>query len=216
MRTAVEGGINFYDTADVYNGGESEVITGRLLRNCSGYARSTSSRPRSTAARCPARTAGTVTQAHHGSSTPGCDGWSWTTSTCTRSIASIPNTPVGGDDGRPARRRHPGKVRYLGASSMFAWQFAKLQSVAHDAVRVDAEPLQPDLSRGGAGDDRAAAAGSTTYCSPTASCASSRICSIALAAATTAIPFSDVSRTILSAFGLPSAILSIRARFVCQ
>ncbi|MGP0052711.1 MAG: aldo/keto reductase, partial [Solirubrobacteraceae bacterium] len=30
LRGAVEGGINFFDTADVYNGGESEVLTGRL------------------------------------------------------------------------------------------------------------------------------------------------------------------------------------------
>ena len=31
IRRAVEGGITFFDTADVYNGGESEVITGRVL-----------------------------------------------------------------------------------------------------------------------------------------------------------------------------------------
>src|SRR5665213_2696015 len=32
VRAAVEGGINFFDTADMYSLGESEVITGRLLR----------------------------------------------------------------------------------------------------------------------------------------------------------------------------------------
>src|SRR4026207_337501 len=31
VRRAVESGIFFFDTADVYNGGQSEVITGRLL-----------------------------------------------------------------------------------------------------------------------------------------------------------------------------------------
>ena len=31
IRRAVEGGITFFDTADVYNGGESEVVTGRVL-----------------------------------------------------------------------------------------------------------------------------------------------------------------------------------------
>ena len=31
VRRAVEGGITFFDTADVYNGGESEVVTGRVL-----------------------------------------------------------------------------------------------------------------------------------------------------------------------------------------
>ena len=36
LRAAVEGGITFFDTADVYNGGESEVLTGRLLRKLFG------------------------------------------------------------------------------------------------------------------------------------------------------------------------------------
>ncbi len=52
-----------------------------------------------------------------------------------------------------------GKARYIGASSMYAWQFAKAQYTADahglDPVRVHAEPLQPALPRGGAGDDPA-------------------------------------------------------------
>src|ERR1035437_5001211 len=36
VRRAVEGGISFFDTADVYNGGASEVITGRLLKKLFG------------------------------------------------------------------------------------------------------------------------------------------------------------------------------------
>src|SRR2546427_7697 len=32
IRRAIEGGITFFDTADVYNGGASEVVSGRLLR----------------------------------------------------------------------------------------------------------------------------------------------------------------------------------------
>ena len=36
MRRAVEGGIIFFDTADVYNGGQSEVVTGRLLSQLFG------------------------------------------------------------------------------------------------------------------------------------------------------------------------------------
>src|SRR5580658_2517123 len=31
VRAAVEGGVTFFDTADVYSGGNSEVATGRLL-----------------------------------------------------------------------------------------------------------------------------------------------------------------------------------------
>jgi aryl-alcohol dehydrogenase-like predicted oxidoreductase len=36
VRRAVEGGVIFFDTADVYNGGQSEVITGRLLSKLFG------------------------------------------------------------------------------------------------------------------------------------------------------------------------------------
>jgi hypothetical protein len=47
-----------------------------------------------------------------------------------------------------------GKVRYLGASSIYAWQFAKAQEVARwswvDPLRQHAEPDQFDLSGGGA------------------------------------------------------------------
>ncbi len=32
VRRAIEGGITFFDTADMYAGGASEVVTGRLLR----------------------------------------------------------------------------------------------------------------------------------------------------------------------------------------
>ena len=49
-----------------------------------------------------------------------------------------------------------GKARYLGASSMYAWQFAKAQHTADlggwTRFVVHAGPLQPDLPRGGAGD----------------------------------------------------------------
>ena len=52
-----------------------------------------------------------------------------------------------------------GKARYIGASSMAAWQFAKALYTGGphglDAVRLDAEPLQPGLSRGRARDDAA-------------------------------------------------------------
>ena len=36
VRRAIEGGIIFFDTADVYNGGQSEVVTGRLLARLFG------------------------------------------------------------------------------------------------------------------------------------------------------------------------------------
>jgi aryl-alcohol dehydrogenase-like predicted oxidoreductase len=36
VRRAAEGGITFFDTADVYNGGQSEVVTGRLVSQLFG------------------------------------------------------------------------------------------------------------------------------------------------------------------------------------
>jgi aryl-alcohol dehydrogenase-like predicted oxidoreductase len=36
VKRAVEGGVTFFDTADVYNGGQSEIITGRLLQKLFG------------------------------------------------------------------------------------------------------------------------------------------------------------------------------------
>ena len=52
-----------------------------------------------------------------------------------------------------------GKVRYLGASSMAAWQFPKALHAAERermaSLRLDAEPLQPGLSRGRARDESA-------------------------------------------------------------
>src|SRR5918998_69587 len=36
VRRAVDGGVIFFDTADVYNGGQSEIVTGRLLRSLFG------------------------------------------------------------------------------------------------------------------------------------------------------------------------------------
>ena len=63
-----------------------------------------------------------------------------------------------------------GKALYLGASSMYAWQFARMlykaDAVGADALRHDAEPLQPDLSRGGAGDDSLCAARRGSASSP--------------------------------------------------
>jgi aryl-alcohol dehydrogenase-like predicted oxidoreductase len=49
VRQAVEGGITFFDTADVYSQGASEVATGRLVGSCCPATRWSSPR------RCTAR-----------------------------------------------------------------------------------------------------------------------------------------------------------------
>jgi aryl-alcohol dehydrogenase-like predicted oxidoreductase len=131
LRAAMEGGINFYDTADVYNGGESEVLTGRLLRKLFGM-----------------REEYVVATKVNGRTMPGENGQGLSRKHVMASIdASLkrldldyvdlyqihrfdPNTPVEETMDALHDIVHAGKARYIGASSMFAWQFAKLQSVA--------------------------------------------------------------------------------------
>jgi aryl-alcohol dehydrogenase-like predicted oxidoreductase len=131
LRAAMEGGINFYDTADVYNGGESEVLTGRLLRKLFGM-----------------REEYVVATKVNGRTMPGENGQGLSRKHIMASIdASLkrldldyvdlyqihrfdPNTPVEETMDALHDIVRSGKARYIGASSMFAWQFAKLQSVA--------------------------------------------------------------------------------------
>jgi aryl-alcohol dehydrogenase-like predicted oxidoreductase len=131
LRTAVEGGINFYDTADVYNGGESEVLTGRLLRKLFQM-----------------REEYVVATKVNGRTMPGENGQGLSRKHIMASIdASLqrleldyvdlyqihrfdPDTPVQETMDALHDVVTAGKARYLGASSMFAWQLAKLQSVA--------------------------------------------------------------------------------------
>ena len=131
VRRAVEGGITFFDTADVYNGGESEVLTGRILGAAARRARSTCSRRRCTAARWPGENGRGLGRKHVLASIDG-------------SLQRLGLDYVDlyqihrwddrhadrGDDGGAERRRARGKARYIGASSMYAWQFAKAQAVA--------------------------------------------------------------------------------------
>ena len=136
-------------------------------RGSSACARSTSSRRRCACGRCPARTAsGSRASTSSPRSTRRCSGSASTTSTSTRSTAGIPVTPI--EETMEALHDvvKAGKARYIGASSMYAWQFAKAQSVARDAVRLDAEPLQPRLPRGGAGDDPAVPRPGRRACCP--------------------------------------------------
>jgi aryl-alcohol dehydrogenase-like predicted oxidoreductase len=131
VRRAVEGGITFFDTADVYNGGQSEVITGRLLRKLFGM-----------------REEYVVATKVHGSTMPGPNGRGLSRKHVLASIdASLerlgldyvdlyqihrwdPHTPI--EETMEALHDvvKSGKARYIGASSMYAWQFAKAQSVA--------------------------------------------------------------------------------------
>ena len=131
VKRAVEGGVIFFDTADVYNGGESEVVTGRLLRKIFGM-----------------REEYVVATKVHGRTMPGENGFGLSRKHVMASIdASLERLQLDyvdlyqihrWDSATPIEETmevlhdvvRAGKARYIGASSMFAWQFAKAQRVA--------------------------------------------------------------------------------------
>jgi aryl-alcohol dehydrogenase-like predicted oxidoreductase len=131
VRRAVEGGIIFFDTADVYNGGQSEVVTGRVLRKLFGM-----------------REEYVVATKVNGRTMPGENGRGLSRKHVLASIdASLERLGLDyvdlyqihrWDHSTPIEETmealhdvvKAGKTRYIGASSMYAWQFAKAQHVA--------------------------------------------------------------------------------------
>jgi 1-deoxyxylulose-5-phosphate synthase len=130
VKRAVDGGIIFFDTADVYNGGQSEVVTGRLLRKLFGM-----------------REEYVVATKVHGRTMPGENGRGLSRKHVLASIdASLQRLELDyvdlyqihrWDNATPIEETmdalqdvvRAGKARYAGASSMYAWQFAKAQHV---------------------------------------------------------------------------------------
>jgi 1-deoxyxylulose-5-phosphate synthase len=130
VRRAVEGGITFFDTADVYSGGASEVATGRLVP------------------KYISRDEVVIATKVNGQKTPGPNGRGLSRKHVLAAIdASLqrlgmdhvdlyqihrwdPHTPI--EETMEALHDvvRAGKARYIGASSMYAWQFAKAQRVA--------------------------------------------------------------------------------------
>jgi aryl-alcohol dehydrogenase-like predicted oxidoreductase len=130
IRRAAEGGVTFFDTADVYNGGESEVLTGRILTKLF------------------TREEYVLATKVHGQTMPGENGRGLGRKHVLASIdASLQRLGLDYVDLYQIHRwdyRTPieetmevlhqvvraGKARYIGASSMYAWQFAKAQAIA--------------------------------------------------------------------------------------
>ena len=131
VRRAHETGINFFDTADVYSAGVSEEITGRLLRSVFA-----------------AREDYVLATKVHGAMGPGPNDKGLSRKHILAGIdASLrrlgvdyvdlyqihrwdPQTPIEETMGALHDVVQAGKARYIGASSMYAWQFAKAQQVA--------------------------------------------------------------------------------------
>ena len=130
VRAAVEGGITFFDTADTYSGGASEVATGRILP------------------KYLSRDEMVVATKVFMPMTPGENGGGLSRKHILSAIdASLTRLGMGYVDLYQIHRwdnRTPieetmealhdvvraGKARYIGASSMFSWQFAKAQYTA--------------------------------------------------------------------------------------
>src|SRR5580765_7185658 len=131
VRRAVEGGVVFFDTADVYNGGQSEIVTGRLLRKLFGMREEYVVATKVNGRTMPGENGRGLSRKHVLASIDG-------------SLARLgldyvdlyqthrwdPRTPI--EETMEALHDvvKAGKARYIGASSMYAWQFAKAQAVA--------------------------------------------------------------------------------------
>src|SRR5665213_845931 len=130
VKAAVEGGVTFFDTADTYSGGASEVATGRLLKQFL------------------TRDEVVIATKVFSPMTPGENGGGLSRKHVLSGIdASLQRLDLDYVDLYQIHRwdnRTPieetmealhdivraGKARYIGASSMYAWQFAKAQHVA--------------------------------------------------------------------------------------
>ena len=130
VRSAVEGGVTFFDTADTYSGGASEVATGRLVP------------------KYLTRDEAVIATKVFMPVTPGENGGGLGRKHVMSAIdASLhrlgmdyvdlyqihrwdPRTPI--EETMEALHDvvRSGKARYIGASSMFSWQFAKAQYTA--------------------------------------------------------------------------------------
>jgi 1-deoxyxylulose-5-phosphate synthase len=131
VRRAVEGGVIFFDTADVYNGGESEVVTGRLLPKLFGMREEYVVATKVNGRTMPGENGRGLSRKHIMASIDGSlqrlgldyvDLYQihrWDQSTPIEETMEALHDVV-----------RVGKARYIGASSMWAWQFAKAQHVA--------------------------------------------------------------------------------------
>ena len=130
VRAAVDGGVTFFDTADAYSGGASEVATGNLVP------------------KFLTRDEAVVATKVFMPVTPGENGGGLSRKHIHSAIdASLrrlqmdyvdlyqihrwdPRTPIEETMGALHEVVQAGKARYIGASSMFSWQFAKAQFTA--------------------------------------------------------------------------------------
>jgi len=131
VRKAVEGGITFFDTADVYNGGESEVLTGRLLQRLFATREEYVVATKVCMETMPGENGRGLSRKHVLASVDASLGRLGLDYVDLYQIHRWdPLTPIEETMEVLHEVVKSGKARYIGASSMYAWQFAKAQSVA--------------------------------------------------------------------------------------
>ena len=135
VRAAADAGVTFYDTADTYSGGASEVATGRLLGKL--FSRDEVVVATKVFIPWPERQAGPRTRTHGLSRKHILAGIDASLQRLGMDYVDLYQihrwdyrTPI--EETMEALHDvvQAGKARYIGASSMFAWQFAKAQHVA--------------------------------------------------------------------------------------
>ena len=130
IKAAVEGGVTFFDTADTYSAGASEVATGRLVPK---YL----SRDESIIATkvfmpmTPGENGGGLSRKHiHSAIDASLRRLDMDYVDLYQIHRWDPRTPIEETMGALHEVVQAGKARYIGASSMFSWQFAKAQYTA--------------------------------------------------------------------------------------
>jgi 1-deoxyxylulose-5-phosphate synthase len=131
VRRAVDAGVTFFDTADVYNGGQSEIVTGRLLGKLFAMREEYVLATKVCMQTMPGENGRGLSRKH-------------VLASIDASLARLgldyvdlyqihrwdPLTPIAETMEALHDVVKSGKARYIGASSMYAWQFAKAQQVA--------------------------------------------------------------------------------------
>jgi aryl-alcohol dehydrogenase-like predicted oxidoreductase len=146
IRQALEAGINFFDTANLYSDGTSEEILGRALRD---FARReevvVATKVRFASRRAP-NIGGLSRKAILFEIDASLKRLGLDHVDLYQIHRADPETPI--EETMQALHDvvRAGKARYLGASSMFAWQFAKAQQVASENGWTRFVSMQPELS----------------------------------------------------------------------
>jgi aryl-alcohol dehydrogenase-like predicted oxidoreductase len=130
FRRAIEAGINFFDTADMYSLGLSEAVTGRALRR---YARMDEV-VLATKVYFPMSEGPNMGGLSRKHIVQGCEASLKRLGVEAIDLYQIhrydPHTPIEETLAALDQLVRQGKVRYLGASSMYAWQFARMLSTS--------------------------------------------------------------------------------------